>query len=218
MNKINSFNNVYYNSEYRQKFKKNDCPEDMGTTEEYVVPEAQFVSTVSQADADAKAKQDAEENGQRFANIVGGCCFIYYNERQEGDFYKNDCSEDMRQETPTHYVIEAKTVYSKESVEDANRLAREKLAVEGQAEANLRGECKPIYWNERQYGWYKKRCQEGWESIERYKVMDAHTVYSFVSVEDANRLAKEKLDKEAQQWVEENEKCNPKVACETFWS
>lgn len=209
---------MYYNSEYKQKFKKNDCPEDMGTTEEYVVPAAQFVSTVSQADADNLAKKDAEANGQRFANIVGGCCNIYYNQKQEGDFYKNDCPEGTKQQEPTHYVIEAGKYYSKESVEDANRIAREALRSEGQAEANLSGTCSTIYWNERQYGWYKKECREGWSSKERYRSIDAGTVYSFISVEDANRLAKEKLDEEAQQWVDENEECFPVVdPCVHSW-
>lgn len=200
---------IYYNAEYRQKFKKNDCPEDLGTTEEYIVPAAQYVSTVSQSDADNKAKKDAEENGQKFANNVGGCCNVYYNQRVEGDFYKNDCPEGMKQEVPTHYVVEAGRFHSTESVEDANREAEEALASEGQAAANTSGECKTIYWNERQHGWYKKACGEGWDSKERYRTISEGTVYSFISVEDANRIAKEKLDEESQQWVDENEKCEP---------
>ena len=209
---------IYYNSEYRQEFKKDDCPEDLGTTEEYVVPAAQYVSNVSQADADNKAKQDAAENGQAFANRMGGCCNIYYNQKQEGDFFKDDCPDNMKQQTPTHYVVEAGTFYSKESVEDANAMAREKLMIDGQAEANLKGQCSPIYWNERQHGWYKKTCRAGWSSPERYKSLDAGTVYSFVSVEDANALAKEKLDEEAQRWVDENEECEPVVdPCDDGW-
>lgn len=204
---------IYYNSEYRQSFKKSDCPEDLGTTEEFVVKEAEFVSTVSQEDADNKAKQYATETGQAWANAVGGCCRVYYSKKQEGDFYKNNCPEGYKQQEPTRYVVEAGRFWSKEGVEDANEQAMEALKSEGQAEANRVGECKKIYWNERQHGWYSKTCAEGWKSKERYKEISAGEVYSFVSVEDANRLAKEKLDEEAQQWVEYNEKCEPIVGC-----
>lgn len=204
---------IYYNKEYRQKFKKSDCPEDLGTTEEFVVKEAEFVSSVSQADADNKAKQYAEDNGQVWANAVGGCCNVFYSQKQEGDFYSSKCPEGTKQQDPIHYVVEAGRFWSKESVEDANREAKDALMAEGQAEADARGTCSVIYWNERQHGWYSKTCAEGWKSKQRYKELSAGTVYSFVSVEDANRIAKEKLDEESQKWVEYNEKCEPEVDC-----
>ena len=73
------------------------------------------------------------------------------------------------------------------------------LAEEGQAAADNNGQCAPIYWNNRQHGWYTKVCPDHWESKPRYMSIDAGEVYSFVSVEDADRLAKEKLDEEAEE-------------------
>lgn len=204
---------IWYNKEYRKKFKKTDCPEDLGTTEEFVVHEAEFVSNVSQEDADSKARAHADEVGPIWANAIGGCCQVFYSQRQEGDFYSSKCPDGQKQRTPTHYVVEAGEFWSKDSVEDANEQARKAFMERGQAEADANGTCSVIYWNERQHGWYTKTCAEGWKSKARYKEMEAGKVYSFVSVEDANRLAKEKLDKEAQEWVEYNEKCEPEVGC-----
>lgn len=211
-------NEIYYNKEFKKEFKKNDCPEDLGTTEVFVVPEAQFCSRISQEDADNKALEYANVEGPLYANRMGGCCNVYYSSKQEGDFYKNDCPDGFKQEIPTHYVVEAGRVYSTESVEDANYEARKILKSEGQAAANASGECKNIYWNERQHGFYSKKCRPGWKGPDKYKSKDAGTVYSFVSVEDANRIAKDILDKEAQEWVEENTRCEPIVdPCEHNW-
>lgn len=211
-------NEIYYNKELKKEFKKNDCPEDLGTTEMFVVPEAQFCSRISQEDADNKALEYANVEGPLYANRMGGCCKVYYSSKQEGDFYKSNCPDGFKQETPTHYVVEAGRVYSTESVEDANYEARKILKSEGQAAANASGECKRIYWNDRQYGFYSKKCGSGWKGPDKYKSKDAGTVYSFVSVEDANRLAKNILDKEAQEWVEENTRCEPIVdPCEHNW-
>lgn len=208
---------IYYNKEYKQSFKKDDCPEDLGTTEEFTVEEGQFVSRISQADADRQAKEYAEKEGQKFANNYGGCCKIYYNRRIEGLFYSQKCGDGTKQQKPTTYIIEAGRFFSKESSADADRMAEEALAKEGQAAADAGGECLPVYWNTRQHGWYEKKCPEHWESKPHYFSMDAGEVYSFVSEEDADRKAKELLDERSQAWVNENEKCNPVHPCETEW-
>ena len=103
---------MYYNKEYRKAFKKSDCPEDLGSEETFIVHEAEFCSDISQDDADRKAEEFAEKEGPLYANKVGGCCEVYYNTRQEGDFFKNDCPDGQKQEQPTHHVIEAGRVSS----------------------------------------------------------------------------------------------------------
>lgn len=40
---------IFYNTTYQKLFKKNDCPENLGSEEMFVVPEAQFCSDISQA-------------------------------------------------------------------------------------------------------------------------------------------------------------------------
>ena len=111
---------MYYNKEYRKAFKKSDCPEDLGSEETFIVHEAEFCSDISQDDADRKAEEFAEKEGPLYANKVGGCCEVYYNTRQEGYFFKNDCPDGQKQEQPTHYVVEAGRVWSKFSTEIAN--------------------------------------------------------------------------------------------------
>lgn len=201
--------NMFYNTTYSKMFRKSNCPEDLGSEELFVVPEAQFCSDVSQQDADRKAIEYAETEGPMYANRVGGCCEVYYNTRQEGDFFKKDCPDGMSQEEPVHHVIAAGTVYSRFSTELANADAVERLRSEGQALADSSGVCKTVYYNKEQHGWFSKACREGWKAPEKYRRISAGTVTSFISIEDANRKAKEILDEEGMRWVEENTKCEP---------
>lgn len=200
---------IYWNKEYKSSFKRDNCPEDLGSTEVFVVPEGQFVSRVSQADADQKAADYAASEGQKFANSFGACCNVYYNRKQEGEFYSSVCAEGTKQQVPTTHTIAAAAYYSTDSAEDANRKAREALLEEGQALADANGECLPIYWNTRQHGWFSKKCREGWKAPEKYMSIDAGKVYSFVGVDDANDKAMHKLTMESRKWVEENTECYP---------
>ncbi len=202
---------MFYNKTYQKSFKKSDCPEDFGTTELFVVPEAQFCSDISQSDADRKAEEYAEVEGPLYANRVGGCCKIYYSQKQEGDFYRQDCEEGYAQEEPTHYVVEAGRVWSKDSTEDANYEAIKILKAEGQAEANRSGVCKKVYYSEPQHGWFSKKCKEGWKGPEKYRTLPSGAETSFISQEDANQKAKERLLKEGQEWVDFNTRCEPVV-------
>lgn len=201
---------MYYNQTYQKLFRKTDCPANLGSEEMFIVPEAQFCSDISQADADRKAEEYAEVQGPAYANRVGGCCKIYYNTKQEADFYKQDCPSGMASE-PVHYAVEAGTLYSKYSTELANAEAMKKLMEEGQAAANASDVCKTVYYNQEQHGWFKKKCREGWEGPEKYRRVHAGTVSSFISVEDANNKARSILKEEGQQWVDENTKCAPVV-------
>lgn len=201
---------MFYNRTYEKAFKKSDCKEDLGTTELFVVPEAQFCSNISQQDADNKAIEYAEVEGPIFANRVGGCCNVFYSKKQEGYFYSKKCPEGQAQETPTHFVVEAGAFWSTDSVEEANREARRCLECKGQAAADSSGTCVTIYYNEEQHGWFTKRCKPGWKGPDKYRRILAGTVSSFISVEDANEKAKEQLQIEGQEWVNLNTKCEPK--------
>ena len=205
---------IYFNAEYKKAFKKDDCPEDLGTTEVFVVPEGQFVSRISQTDADAKAEAYAEAEGQKFANNFGGCCNVYYNRKQEGEFYSTKCEDGTKQQTPTTHMIAAGAYYSTISTEDANRKAVNALKEEGQSLADENGVCSPIYWNTRQHAWYAKECREGWKSKSHYFAISEGKVFSFESVEDANEKAKKKLEMESRKWLNENDECYPDRATE----
>ncbi|MGJ1419291.1 DUF5977 domain-containing protein [Sphingobacterium spiritivorum] len=65
---------VFYNKEKREYFRKNNCQTGYdGSRVEYIVPPGKYISYVSQSDADAKAMQDINDNGQLQANIIGTC-------------------------------------------------------------------------------------------------------------------------------------------------
>lgn len=203
---------VYYNTTYQKAFKKNNCPEDLGSTELFVVPEAQFSSYVSQSDADRQAMEYAEAEGQSFANRFGRCCEVFYNQKQEGDFYRS-CEEGMAQEEPTHYVIPSGTVDSLYDTEDANFKAEMMLKEKGQAEADKNGICKTLYYSEEQHGWFHKECRDGYRGPDKYRRLEAGAATSFISLEDANEKAREILDKEGQDYVDYYTKCEPIDSC-----
>lgn len=200
---------MYYNSKKCREFKKQDCPEDLGSMEEFCVEEAQFVSSVSQEEADKRAEEWLSREGQANANRIGGCCRVYYSQEMSGEFYSKNCEEGYMQEDPTVYKLEEGAVISTESQTDADFRALMKLKKEGQAKADAEGECKPIYWNERQKGWFKRSCPYGYISEEKYFSISAGQVYSFVSVEDANLKAKEKLEADAMEYVNTYIECKP---------
>ena len=75
----------YYNVEKSQTFTRSNCGSNaIGGIYTYYVPEGKYSSMVSQADADQKAQNDINSNGQMAANIngtctlVSGCSLTYY--------------------------------------------------------------------------------------------------------------------------------------------
>lgn len=67
-------NSIFKNTVYTQNFTRNNCGSGYtGSTVTYSVPANTYVSTISQADADAKALADAQLNGQNYANANGTC-------------------------------------------------------------------------------------------------------------------------------------------------
>ena len=68
---------VYYNTARSQAFTRNNCGSSYtGSTVTYTVAANTYSSTVSQADADAKAQNNINTNGQNYANTNGTCSFI----------------------------------------------------------------------------------------------------------------------------------------------
>lgn len=65
---------TYYNASVSVTLIKNDCSSGYsGSAVTYSVPANIYTSTISQADANSKASDDAAVNGQRFANERGSC-------------------------------------------------------------------------------------------------------------------------------------------------
>ncbi|MHA4894550.1 DUF5977 domain-containing protein [Pedobacter sp. PWIIR3] len=71
---------TYYNAARSQVFNKNNCGSGyVGSAVTYSVPANQYSSTVSQADADGKAQNQINLNGQSYANTNGTCGVDYSN-------------------------------------------------------------------------------------------------------------------------------------------
>lgn len=67
---------LYYNVYMSRTFTK-ECPSgQIGTEEEYEVHAGEYSSTVSQADANSKALNDINTNGQAYANSSGTCRIV----------------------------------------------------------------------------------------------------------------------------------------------
>lgn len=82
--KYNYAPTTYYNSEKSQPFTRNNCSSSsIGGIYTYVVPANQYTSIISKDDADQKALDDINANGQNAANINGSCipisCSVGFN-------------------------------------------------------------------------------------------------------------------------------------------
>lgn len=66
--------NIFFNGEKNIPFTRNNCGiNQIGSTYMYNVPDGKYSSIVSQADADQKAQNDIDTNGQNTANKNGSC-------------------------------------------------------------------------------------------------------------------------------------------------
>jgi YD repeat-containing protein len=65
---------TFGNAPMSQSFTKNDCPGGAtGSAVVYTVPANTYLSTISIADANARAQNDINANGQNYANANGSC-------------------------------------------------------------------------------------------------------------------------------------------------
>lgn len=65
---------LFYNAELSRSFDKNNCTgTNAGIRVSYTIGAQRFSSAISQADADQKARDDINANGQSYVNAVGVC-------------------------------------------------------------------------------------------------------------------------------------------------
>jgi len=88
----------------------------------YTVPAGRYTSTISQADADAKAEYDLLVNGPSNANINGSCNLIYYNVAQSETDSTEICPAGQKGGYVT-YTVPAGTYSSIISQADADQQA-----------------------------------------------------------------------------------------------
>ena len=93
---------TYYNVAKSAYFVKDNCPPGSdvqpNTTTNYSVPANKYSSTISQADADAKAQAEIDANGQNKANTEGLCIEFGNVKTPNGSnmIYYYDYSEDIK--------------------------------------------------------------------------------------------------------------------------
>lgn len=141
--------NLWYNVEKSKVFYKNDCEDGfIGAPYTYTVEAGKYTSNVSQEDADKKALDDIEKNGQDQANLNGECVTDpnYFVGKASARVQKNDC--DAESQTGSFVDLTEKDLagypdafVSRESQEAANALAEAAMEEQKQDLANKKGTC-----------------------------------------------------------------------------
>lgn len=141
--------NLWYNVEKSKVFYKNDCEDGfIGAPYTYTVEAGEYTSDVSQEDADKKALDDIERNGQEQANLNGECIEDpnYFIGKASARVQKNDC--DAESQTGSFVDLTEKDLagypdafVSRESQEAANALAEAAMEEQKQDLANKKGTC-----------------------------------------------------------------------------
>lgn len=141
--------NLWYNVEKSKVFYKNDCEDGfIGAPYTYTVEAGKYTSDVSQEDADKKALDDIERNGQEQANLNGECIEDpnYFIGKASACVQKNDC--DAESQTGSFVDLTEKDLagypdafVSRESQEAANALAEAAMEEQKQDLANKKGTC-----------------------------------------------------------------------------
>lgn len=141
--------NLWYNVEKSKVFYKNDCEDGfIGAPYTYTVEAGKYTSDVSQEDADKKALDDIERNGQEQANLNGECIEDpnYFIGKASARVQKNDC--DAESQTGSFVDLTEKDLagypdafVSRKSQEAANALAEAAMEEQKQDLANKKGTC-----------------------------------------------------------------------------
>lgn len=141
--------NLWYNVEKSKVFYKNDCEDGfIGAPYTYTVEAGKYTSGISQEDADQKALDDIEKNGQEQANLNGECIEDpnYFIGKASARVQKNDC--DAESQTGSFVDLTEKDLagypdafVSRESQEAANALAEAAMEEQKQDLANKKGTC-----------------------------------------------------------------------------
>lgn len=175
---------TFYNVAMQTSFNRNNCGYNgTGSSVSYYVPQGQYSSTISQADANQKAINATNENGQQLANTQGSC--TYFNETVNGVFTRNTCYPGVGSEVP--YTVSAGT-YTSYNLEQANQQAYADLLTNGQLNANANGYC--TYYNvAKSQAFVRNNCGCGYAGSSVTISVSLGTYSSLISQEDADQKA-----------------------------
>ena len=200
--------NLWYNQEQRKTFTKNDCEEGyIGTEYEYIVEAGRYSSEISQEDADQKALDDIEANGQAQANLNGTCENDpnYFVGVASKVFTRNNCDPDKygTDVTVTQDDVTGGPFISHVSQDEADALAMAAVDAQGQDIANQRGECldKQVFTGVYSKEFTKNDCADGGTGSIVTVTQDDVTGGPFTSTESqesANALAQAAVEEQGQ--------------------
>lgn len=137
----NCFESYYFSNEVSNSFIQINCGGVPGNSIVYKVPKGAYSSTLSQANANQKAIDDLNANGQAYANSQRKCP-LYLNIEKSQSFTRNNCAGGPGNSIA--YVVPANKYASTISQVDANQKALNDINDNGQAYANTHAFCPQI--------------------------------------------------------------------------
>ena len=207
---------TYYNAATTASAIKNDCGTGyVGSKVSATLPAKYCSSTVSQADADNKAKDILENNIQAYANANGICTEIalpiYYNTAVSGSATKNDCGTGYAGSIETG-TVPARYCSSTISQADADNKALDILKKNIQIYANINGTCtkiiSTIYYSAPVSGSaYRNNCGTGYTGSLVTGTVPAKYCNSTISQADADNKALVILKNNIQAYANANGTC-----------
>ena len=211
---------IWYNEEQRKTFIRNNCDKfSDGQEYVYIVPEGKYVSSISQEDADRKALEDIEKNGQQQANLEGECKpkeNIYYGKFSK-TFTRNNCdSTQYGTEVVVNETMVEGDFRSIVSQKEANKLAQAAVEAQGQDIANIKGNCEkiPVFTGSYSKVFQRTNCPEGSTPVDftvDEKMCTGYPFTSIVSQDAANKLAQDAVEAQGQAITNERGDCQTNV-------
>ncbi|MFB6455610.1 DUF5977 domain-containing protein [Chitinophaga sp. Hz27] len=192
---------TFYNKKFDSTFYVN-C-NGTATPVTITVPEKEYQSVISQRAADSLARLYVIMNG-RFLADSKSPCKVYWNTTQSGYFQKTNCVGG--QGSWVLVTVDAGTVSSQISVEDANIKAVAQLNSIGRDIANSGGKCL-FYSDPVDSMFTSTRCPNGLTPIPIAYSLPAGADSSDVDVATATAKAKARLRTEGQAYADANGKC-----------
>ena len=204
-----------YTGTYTRTFTRNNCGAGTGgtyTVNDRMVDGYPFTSTVSQEDANNKAKAAVDAQGQALANIHALCT---YTGRASLEFTRNNCGECKigSKVTITQDMVEGHPFQSNDSQTAADAMAMTAVQAQGQALANTKGTCSDatMYTGKASFEFTKSNCganQVGDPFTVTQDMVEGHPFQSCVSQDEANLVAMAAVMNQGQKIADERGTCH----------
>lgn len=206
-NQNGSCNPYYYNTAKSGTYSRNNCTTGgTGSSVTYTVAAGAHSSTISQADADQKAVNDVNQNGQAYANTNGYC--TWYSITKGGTFTRNNCSGGVG--SSVTYTVAAGAYSSTVSQADANNKAQNDVNQNGQNYANSNGYC--TWTSAAASGWFtRNNCGTGSQGSDVLYLVPEGAYTSTISKADADQKAINDVNQNGQNYANQNGTCT--VVC-----